>query len=42
MAELLDARLKACDAKGGGAHVDTAAALAEVHGHTNDANFLWH
>src|SRR5580765_43257 len=41
-AELLDARLKTCTAKGGGTHVHAAAALAEVHGYANDAGFLRH
>ena len=42
MAELLDARLQASAAKGGRAHIHAAAALAEVHGNADDANFLRH
>src|ERR1700756_3136283 len=42
MAELLDARLQSGDAQRGGTHVDTPAALAEVHGDADDAYFLGH
>jgi hypothetical protein len=41
-AELLDARLEAGAAKGGGAHVHAAAALAEVQGYADDSDFLRH
>src|SRR5712692_36598 len=41
-AELFDAGLEARAAKGRGAHVHAAAALAEVHGHADDADFLCH
>jgi hypothetical protein len=41
-AELLEAGLQACATHGGRAHVHAAAALAEVHGNADDANFLCH
>jgi hypothetical protein len=41
-AKLLDAGLQAGDTQGGRAHVDAAAALAKIHGHADDANFLSH
>src|SRR5258708_18680738 len=41
-AKLLDARLQAGHSKGGGTHVHTAAAGAEVHGYADDANLLRH
>jgi len=41
-AKLLDPRLQSSAAQGGRAHVHAAAALAQVHRHTNDANFLRH
>jgi hypothetical protein len=41
-AQFLDAGLKTRAAKGGRAHVHAAAALAEVHGDADNANFLGH
>src|SRR6266852_5636955 len=41
-AELLDAGLETSAAKSRRAHVHAATALAEVHGHADDANFLGH
>jgi hypothetical protein len=35
-------RHQSSDAQGGRAHIHAAAALAEVHGHADDANFLRH
>src|SRR5207245_7703534 len=42
VAQFLDGGLKASTAQGGRAHVHAAAALAEVHGNADDANFLRH
>src|SRR5215471_13567419 len=42
VAKLFDGRLQTGAPQSGGPHVHAAAGLAEVHGHTNDANFLWH
>ena len=42
VAELLQSRLQAGDAQRRRAHVHAAAALAEVHRHSDDANFLRH
>ena len=39
MAEFLDGGLQAGAAESGGAHVDAAAALAEVHGNADDSTF---
>ena len=41
-AEFLDRGLEAGAAEGGRAHVDAAAALAEVHGDADDSDFLRH
>ena len=41
-AELLQARLQAGDAQRGRAHVHAAAAGAQVHRHTDDADFFRH
>ena len=41
-AQLLEAGLETCSAQGGRSHVHAAAALAEVHGDADDANFLRH
>ena len=41
-AQLFQARLQAGDAKGGRAHVHAAAAGAQVHRHTDDADFFSH
>src|SRR5262245_52610204 len=40
--KLPDRRLQSRTAQRRGTHVDTAAALAQVHGHTNDSHFLRH
>ena len=40
--ELLDTGLQARAAHSGGAHVHAAAALSQVHGHTDNSNFLRH
>jgi hypothetical protein len=42
MAELLQARQEAGYAERGRTHVNAATALAEIHRHADDANFLWH
>jgi len=42
VAELFEAGLQAGDAQSGGAHVYAAAALAQVHGHTDNSDFLRH
>src|SRR5579863_2011844 len=39
-AEFLESGLKSGAAQGGGTHIHAAAALAEVHGYADDANFL--
>ena len=41
-AEFFDGGLEAGAAESGGAHVDAAAALAEVHGNADDSYFLRH
>src|SRR5207244_5696486 len=41
-AKLLEAGLESWSAQGGRSHVHAAAALAEVHGDADDANFLRH
>jgi hypothetical protein len=41
VADSFKARFEAGDADGRGAHVDTAARLAEVEGNADDANLLW-
>jgi hypothetical protein len=40
--QLLETRLKACDAQGGRAHVHAATAGAKVHRHPDNSDFLWH
>ena len=42
VAQLLNCGLQAGASKRGGAHVDAAAALAEVHGNADDSHFLRH
>src|SRR5690348_348373 len=42
MPELFDTSLESRDAKGGRAHVHAAAAGAQVHRHSEDADFLSH
>src|SRR5258708_18726487 len=42
VAQLLDRGLQSCAANRRRPHIHAAAAFAQVHGHTNDANFLWH
>src|ERR1043166_124055 len=40
--KLFQGSLQAGSAKSRRAHIDAAAALAEIHGDADDANFLWH
>ena len=41
-AQLLEARLKSGDAQSGRAHIDAAAAGAEIHGHSDNTNLFSH
>src|SRR5215467_9263005 len=42
VAKLLDGGLQACASQGRWTHIHATAALAEVHGYADNANFLGH